>query len=199
MKYSCNLGKASDRNFLLTPKMSYIYRTINFTDMDFIFRKALMEDLSQIWLILQDAIQRRKEDGSEQWQDGYPNTEVIKKDILKQAGFVLTQGNQIAGYCAVMINDEPAYAEIKGQWLTDGDFAVFHRVAISKDYLGMGLSKTMLNHIEDLARANRLSSIKADTNFDNAAMLNILEKAGYVYCGEVFFRGSARRAFEKVL
>jgi len=167
--------------------------------MDFIFKKASLDDLNEIWMILQDAIQRRKEDGSDQWQDGYPNPEIIKKDILNGAGFVLVDDNKIAGYCAVIFNDEPAYAEIKGQWLTDGEFAVFHRVAISKDYLGMGLSKTMLNHIEDLALANKLSSIKADTNFDNPAMLNILEKAGYVYCGEVFFRGSARKAFEKVL
>ena len=42
-------------------------------------------------------------------------------------------------------------------------------------------------------------SIKVDTNFDNVPMLRILDKLGYVYCGEVFFRGSARKAFEKVL
>jgi hypothetical protein len=38
-----------------------------------------------------------------------------------------------------------------------------------------------------------------DTNFDNLPMLNIFEKLGYTYCGEVYFRGSARRAYEKVL
>ncbi len=38
-----------------------------------------------------------------------------------------------------------------------------------------------------------------DTNFDNTPMLRILEKLGYTYCGEVYFRGSARRAYEKVL
>ena len=167
--------------------------------MDFVFRKAILDDIPEVWVILQDAIQRRKKDGSEQWQDGYPNPDIIEKDIVKDAGFVLSCQDKIAGYFAVMINDEPAYTEIKGQWLTNGDFAVFHRVAISKDYLGMGLSKIMLNHIEDFARANGLSSIKADTNFDNPAMLNILQKAGYVYCGEVFFRGSARKAFEKIL
>ncbi|TCD01195.1 GNAT family N-acetyltransferase [Pedobacter psychroterrae] len=167
--------------------------------MEYIFRKATLDDLPPIWEILQDAIKRRKEDGSEQWQDGYPNPEGIKKDIAKDAGFVLTDGNTVAGYCAILINDEPAYAEIEGQWLTDGDFVVFHRVAISQHYLGRGLSKKILNCIEDFARENKICSVKADTNFDNPAMLGILEKAGYVYCGEVFFRGSSRMAFEKVL
>lgn len=167
--------------------------------MELKFEQAVPKQLPEIWKILQDAIVRRKEDGSEQWQDGYPNLDGIKKDIARDAGFVLMDGTSVAGYCAILINDEPAYAEIEGQWLTDGDFVVFHRVAISEDYLGRGLSKNMLNHIEDFARSNKIYSVKADTNFDNPAMLGILKKAGYAYCGEVFFRGSARMAFEKVL
>jgi RimJ/RimL family protein N-acetyltransferase len=167
--------------------------------MEYIFRKATLGDLSEIWTILKDAIKRRKEDGSMQWQDGYPNPEVIKKDIGQDAGFVLADGKIIAGYCSILINDEPSYSEIDGKWLTNADFVVFHRVAISKDYLGQGLSIKMLNCVEDFARKNKINSIKADTNFDNPAMLKIFEKAGYIYCGEVFFRGSARKAFEKVL
>ena len=48
---------------------------------DILFRKAEAQDLSQIWKILQQAIQRRKEEGSNQWQDGYPNPEVIQHDL----------------------------------------------------------------------------------------------------------------------
>lgn len=167
--------------------------------MEYTFRKATLSDLPQIWAILQKAIQRRKEDGSNQWQDGYPNPTVIEKDIAQGAGFVMADGDSIAGYCAILINDEPAYVEIKGKWLTYGDFIVFHRVAISEDYLGKGLSQKMLNFIEDFARNNNINSVKADTNFDNGAMKHVFEKAGYIYCGEVFFRGSSRMAYEKVL
>jgi RimJ/RimL family protein N-acetyltransferase len=65
--------------------------------------------------------------------------------------------------------------------------------------LGKGLAKMMINHIEDFAVENNIKSIKADTNFDNDAMLNIFEKLGYKYCGQVHLRGNPRRAFEKVL
>ncbi len=40
---------------------------------------------------------------------------------------------------------------------------------------------------------------KVDTNFDNAAMLHILKKLGYTYCGEVYLAGGERKAFEKLL
>ena len=162
------------------------------------FRKAEISEVSPIWEILQQAILRRKEDGSNQWQDGYPNPEVVQKDIEKGAGYVLTEGETIIGYCAVIINDEPAYATIEGKWLTNDDFVVIHRIAISEMYLGKGLTKIILINIEDFALNNNVFSIKADTNFDNFAMLKIFEKSGYTFCGEVYFRGSPRKAFEKV-
>jgi len=60
--------------------------------MNYYFRKAELSEIASIWEILQQAIQRRKEDGSQQWQDGYPNPEVIQKDIEKGEGFVLADG-----------------------------------------------------------------------------------------------------------
>ncbi|RTY64769.1 GNAT family N-acetyltransferase [Flavobacterium sp. GSP27] len=163
------------------------------------FRKAESSEISPIWEILQQAIIRRKKDGSNQWQDGYPNPEVVQKDIEKGEGFVLVEGETIIGYSAVLINDEPAYEKIEGNWLTNDDFVVLHRVAIAEKYLGKGLAKMILRHIEDFAVSNLIYSIKADTNFDNIAMIKIFESSGYTYCGEVYFRGSPRKAYEKVL
>jgi GNAT superfamily N-acetyltransferase len=167
--------------------------------MNYNFRKASLEEQPAIWEILAQAIQRRKEDGSKQWQDGYPNPEVVREDIEKGHGYVMTEGEEILGYVAVLINDEPAYADIVGKWQTDGDFVVYHRVAISEKHIGKGLSKVMLNFIDEFALQHGITSVKADTNFDNPKMMGAFEKSGYVYCGEVFFRGSARKAYEKVL
>ena len=167
--------------------------------MNYHFRKAELSEIAPIWEILQQAIIRRKEDGSKQWQDGYPNPEVVQKDVEQGEGFVLVTGETIIGYTAVLINDEPAYAEIEGNWLTNDDFVVIHRVAISEKYLGKGLAKMIIKNIEDFALSNNIYSIKADTNFDNTAMIKIFENSGYAYCGEVYFRGSSRKAYEKVL
>src|SRR5690554_3731867 len=100
------------------------------------FRKASTSDASLIWEILQFAIASRKKDGSNQWQDGYPNPEVIADDIEKGVGYVLTRNDTIVGYVAILINDEPEYTNIEGKWLTYDDFVVFHRVAIAEKWLG---------------------------------------------------------------
>ena len=164
-----------------------------------ILRKAQIPEAEIIWQILQQAIERRRKDGSNQWQDGYPNLEVVKTDISLGKGYVLEIDNAIAAYAALVFNDEPAYKEIIGDWLTNDDFLVIHRVAVSNDFLGKGIAVLLFQKLEDFAKENQVFSIKVDTNFDNLAMLHILEKLDYQYCGEVYFRGSARKAFEKVL
>ena len=167
--------------------------------MKYQFRKAQLSDADRIWKILQEAIQKRKEEGSDQWQDGYPNPQVIAQDLDKDQGFVFTSGDTVVGYCAIAINDEPAYDAIEGTWLTTNDFVVFHRAAISKDHVGKGLATILFQYIENYAFENEIYSIKADTNFDNKPMLYLFDKLGYVYCGEVYFRSSPRMAFEKVI
>ena len=164
-----------------------------------IFKKATNADSSAIWNLLQGAIARRKADGSNQWQDGYPNLEVVANDISKGAGYVLIQEGLIIGYVAIMINNEPEYARLKGEWLTNDDFVVFHRVAVAETHLGKGVAKELFLRIEEFAREHEIKSIKADTNFDNSPMLYLFEKFHYSYCGEVTFRGTPRRAYEKVL
>lgn len=164
-----------------------------------IFRNAAAKDIPQIWKILQQAIFRRKLDGSNQWQDGYPNLQIVENDIKRNIGFVLANAAEIIGYCAVLINDEPVYDAIHGKWLTCNDFVVVHRIAIADKYLKQGYADAIFEEIEKYAVANNIFSLKADTNFDNPAMLHLFEKRGFVYCGEVFFRKSPRKAFEKRL
>tara|TARA_B110000977_G_scaffold139632_1_gene177238 strand:- start:7 stop:516 length:510 start_codon:yes stop_codon:yes gene_type:complete len=167
--------------------------------MDYHFRPAKSSEATQIWQILKDAIQRRKEDGSNQWQDGYPNIDVVKEDIEREIGFVFTQNESIIGYTAVIINDEPDYLNIEGKWLTNQDFVVFHRVAIAEKFLSKGLAKKMMLFIEQYALSKNIYSLKADTNHDNIPMLKIFGKLNYTFCGTVYIRQSPRKAYEKVL
>ena len=162
-------------------------------------RPAIAGDAATIWEILQEAIERRRLDGSKQWQDGYPNISTINDDIQKGIGYVLVNEDDIIAYAALMFNDEPAYDHIDGAWLTNGDFLVVHRVAVTDKVLGKGIATLFFQEMETFAKSHQVFSIKVDTNFDNAAMLHILNKLNYIYCGEVMLRGAPRKAFEKLL
>lgn len=164
-----------------------------------LLRKAERSDLPAVWAIIQFAIEQRRLDGSTQWQDGYPNPETLNNDLEKGVAYVLEADGELLLYAAIIFEPEPAYEAIEGRWLTDGPYMVLHRVAISPQAKGRGIATAFFRMAEDLCRARGVPSVKVDTNFDNAPMLRIMDKLGYTYCGQVYFRGKARRAYEKVL
>ncbi len=166
--------------------------------MKYQFRPASNKDLTSIWQIIQDAIQSRKEDGSNQWQDGYPNLAILQNDIDQNVGYVLASNTTIIGYCALFINGEPEYDNLEGKWLTHSDYVVFHRLAISKQHLRQGNAKRILKYIENFAISKSIKSIKADTNHDNTAMLKLFKMLDYQFCGIVHYNGFPRNAYEKV-
>lgn len=162
-------------------------------------RKAHQNDRETIWQILLDAKSRRKNEGSRQWQDGYPNSDTVKTDLEDEVGYILECDGEIAGYAAIIFDIEPAYENLEGKWLNEDSYVVVHRVAVSDKFIGKGLATKLFQMIETVAKSANVFSIKVDTNFDNFAMLKILSKLNYTYCGEVYFRGSARKAFQKIL
>ena len=164
-----------------------------------ILRKATLADAPVIWEILQEAIAQRKKDGSDQWQNGYPNEQTVQDDITRGFGYVLVDSNATIAYAAIIFGVEPAYTDIIGKWLTNGDYVVIHRVATSNAVKGKGVATHLFKMIEDVCLKRKVYSIKVDTNFDNVPMLKIMARLSYTYCGEVFFNNAPRRAYEKVL
>jgi hypothetical protein len=162
-------------------------------------RRANFSDIGKIWEILQQAIEQRRQEGSEQWQNGYPNQQTVHDDIANGYGYVITDNEVIIAYAAIIFGIEPAYNEIKGHWLTNGDYVAVHRVATSNAVKGQGVATKLFKLLEDLSIEHNVFSIKVDTNFDNIPMLKILKRLDYSYCGEIFFGGGPRKAFEKVL
>jgi GNAT superfamily N-acetyltransferase len=162
-------------------------------------RLAILSDSNTIWEILQAAILQRKKDGSTQWQNGYPNEQTVLNDIQNGFGYVVEENGLIIAYAAIIFDIEPAYVDIKGAWLSNQKYAVVHRVATAAALKGKGIATQLFLLIEKLAISKQTYSIKVDTNFDNVPMLKILDNLNYTYCGEIFFSGSSRMAYEKLL
>jgi GNAT superfamily N-acetyltransferase len=164
-----------------------------------ILRLATLSDAQTIWEILQAAILQRKNDGSTQWQNGYPNEGTVANDIQQGYGYVIEENNMIIAYAAIVFGDEPTYEVINGAWLSNQPYVVVHRVATAFNLKGKGIATHLFLCIEKLAAEKNIFSIKVDTNFDNIPMLKIMDNLNYTYCGEIFVSGSPRRAYEKLL
>lgn len=142
-----------------------------------------------------------KAQGLEQWQNGYPNEESILQDIRQQKGYFLTDGTHHMAYMCLDPDGEPAYLGIKGQWLTPmkQQYVVIHRLAFDPAFRGQGLSAAVFALAEDFCREQGIKSIRIDTDPENKIMQHCMKKAGFMQCGTIFFAGSDKLAFEKMI
>ena len=167
--------------------------------MEVTLEQAKMEDIEIAMDIINDGKKYLRQQGIEQWQTGYPDIENIKQDIIYNRGYFVAEGNNKLAYMCVDFEGEPAYKNIKGEWKNNGTYAVIHRLAVSSQKVGKGLSDSIIYLIEQLCKQNGIYSIRADTDNENKIMQHILQKNGFLYCGTVWFVDSDKLAFEKIL
>lgn len=166
---------------------------------DFIFRKAMPADAGAIMEIIDYARRRMLDEGKQQWDEHYPLLKDINADIEAGHGMVLCIDGRVVAYGAVIFGEEPAYRHItNGKWLSDLPYVVVHRLAVSKGHRQRGLGELFMRQVEDMMRQNGVHSFKIDTNFDNVAMLHLLEKLHFTYCGEIRYGRGIRKAYEKL-
>lgn len=165
------------------------------------FRLAKVKDIDQIMSIIKKAQVYLKSENIPQWQNNYPKSETIKKDIENKYSYVLVMDNKIYATAAVSFDGEETYNNIyEGKWLTNDNYAVIHRMAVDMDYRGKGISNEFLKAIENHCINKVIFSIKIDTHRKNIAMKKFLKKNAYEYCGIIYLKdGNERFAYEKIL
>lgn len=165
------------------------------------FRQAKISDLDQIVEIIELSKKYLKETKVDQWQDGYPVKEDLRRDIESGNSYVLTNKDEIVATTVISLDGESTYNSIfNGEWITNEDYIVMHRVAVHDKYKGKGIFKELIKEAEILALNKGISSIKIDTHRDNISMQRAVVKNDFKKCGIIYLEdGSERIAFEKVL
>lgn len=163
--------------------------------------KTEKSDIDEIMHIIRIAQKYFKDEGIDQWQNNYPNEKIIEKDVDNNNSYVLRKEGKIIGTVAVFFEIEETYETIyNGQWLSLGEYAVIHRMAIDFSYRGTGLGSIFLREIEKLCRSKDIYSVKVDTHRENIPMKKLLLKNGYKECGIIYLADKNERiAFEKLL
>ncbi|EHJ56593.1 hypothetical protein HMPREF9318_02065 [Streptococcus urinalis FB127-CNA-2] len=158
-------------------------------------RLAFPNEINQIMEIIEEARQTIAAYGSDQWQDGYPNAQVIEEDILKGQGYVAIVEETIVAYCAAIFGNEEAYNHIyDGKWQTGNkEYLTFHRIAVSQKWQGKHIALTFL---QGLIESLDFDDFRCDTHELNKGMQTLLSKLGFVYCGKVPLSG-VRLAYQK--
>ena len=165
------------------------------------FRQAKISDLDQIVEIIELSKKYLKETKVDQWQDGYPGKEDLRRDIESGNSYVLTNKGEIVATTVISLEGESTYNSIfNGEWITNEEYIVMHRVAVHDKYKGKGIFKELIKEAESLALNKGIFSIKIDTHRDNISMQRAVVKNNFKRCGIIYLEdGSERIAFEKAL
>lgn len=164
------------------------------------FRKTVKADVDNVMVVIKQAQDYFKEQGINQWQNNYPNSDTINNDIVNGHSYVLLKDDNIVATVAVSFDGESTYNNIyDGKWITNDKYAVIHRIAVDNTYKGLGLSSEIIKKVEELCVINNVHSIKVDTHRENLSMQRLLKKNNFEYCGIIYLLdGNERIAFEKI-
>ncbi len=164
-------------------------------------RNAKLKDIPKIMEIYDIARKyMRANNNKNQWINGYPQKEIIEKDIEKASCYICYENNgkeneeEILAVFYFAIEEEPTYNKIyEGKWLNDEEYGVIHRLGVAKQK--QGIAGFCMNWC-----AEKVKNIRVDTHRDNIPMQRLLKKLGYQYCGIIYINdGSERLGFQKVI
>ena len=169
-----------------------------------IFRNTQEADRSQVVSLWQQAQAYFRENGIDQWQDGYPNAETLEADMTSGESYVLVDEatEEVLATCFISFAGESDYDVIyDGSWQHPEPYGVVHRVAVTPARKGQGLAGQLIEHAAAMCREQDIASMRMDTHEDNRSMQRMLVKNGFVYRGIIYLGrdGAKRVAFEKTL
>ena len=159
---------------------------------DYKIRLMELDDIKQISEIYQEAREFMRETGNtDQWKDGHPSNEIVKKDIEDKTGYVVELEDEIVGVFAFILGEDVTYKKIEGKWLNNFPYGTIHRIASKRKV--KGVLKAAVSYA-----SRYTNNIRIDTHKDNEVMQHLLDKLQFTQCGIIYLLdGNPRIAYQK--
>ena len=162
------------------------------------FRKATVNDLDKAYQVYVDAIAEMNRNSIPQWDEHYPDRDILNEDISKGELFIGAIDDDIA--CAYVVNAECDEQYGNGSWaFPQATFRVIHRVCVSPRFQNKGIGSLVIQHIEEELKTEGIESIRLDAFTQNPYALKMYEKLGYTKVGYADWRKGRFYLMEKKL
>lgn len=163
-----------------------------------LIREAQHRDIEAIMEIVRSAQVALRELGIDQWQNGYPSSDVIAEDIANGVGYVACdEDGAVVGYEAVVLTGEETYAQIEDdKWHTSKSYVVVHRLCVHGNSRRRGIAVELMRFTEEHALKHGIRDFRIDTHKGNVRMLAMLDKLGFEHVGIVRYDSGLREAFD---
>ena len=161
------------------------------------FSSASIELLDDICTLYREVTAHLNSTGIIQWDDEYPNRDVLKDDILAGTMYIGTMEGKLTA--AYVLNEYSDIEYEEGDWDTGGKSLILHRLCTHPEFQGMGFGRQSVIDAENRARAMGCDYLRLDAFEKNQISLGLYKKMGYRNAGSVTFRMGKFYLFEKKL
>jgi len=163
-----------------------------------IYSKANTNQINEVFSVFSAAIINMEKQGIHQWDEIYPDKEIIAEDIARNQMYIGKIDNKIT-VCFVLSEEfDEEYKNGKWQW-PDAKFCIIHRLCVSPDFQNRGIAAETLKYIENLCKSQGYDSIRLDCFTENPYSRKLYDKAGYSVIGYADWRKGRFELREKRL
>ena len=162
------------------------------------FRKATNNDLKEIVSLYNDSILQLDNYGINQWDEIYPNQDVIKEDINKKQMYVGAINSSIA--VTFVLNEETDEEYKSGKWHNSTDpYKVVHRLCVNCNLQNKGIGYKTMQHIESFLSSKNIKAIRLDAFSENPYSLQLYKRLCYNIVGTAHWRKGVFYLMEKLI
>ncbi len=165
-----------------------------------IIRKAKKSDFNSIMRMYSSCVSGMIKNNIDQWDDTYPNSEIITKDITAKTFYVAEIDSKIVGGINIDSLQDPTYLTIR--WKDNSNqFLVVHRLAVRQENWGDGIGKSLMIFAEKVVLEMGLTSIRLDTYSGNPKAMDFYLHLGYNQLGTINLKPNKNKyhCFEKII
>ena len=163
-------------------------------------RKAKISDLVNIMKMYRSCVSGMINNGIDQWDESYPNTEIFTEDLRLGTYFVAEVNGKIVGGVNIDQQQDPTYMDI--YWKDNSNqFLVVHRLGVQEENWGDGIGKALMIFGEKLVKEKSLLSIRLDTYSGNPKAMEFYLRLGYTELGTIDLKPNKNKyhCFEKII
>ena len=160
------------------------------------FRIAAIDEINYINRMFDSVKAKGRIDGTSDWDEEYPNREIIEEDIKNEALYVLEDESRIIATIS-LVGEEPVAIKELGWEKEKSCFLV--RLCVAPEYQGKGIGEKVMKSISLVAKKKGYKATHHLAAMANKAANRLYERMGYRDLGLIHVYDTDFVAYEKIL
>jgi ribosomal protein S18 acetylase RimI-like enzyme len=162
------------------------------------FIKAEEHNLDEVFLVFSNAIDEMYRYNILQWDELYPDKNILYNDIRNRQLYIGIIGNKIVS--VYVLNQECDEQYANGNWkYPNSTYFIVHRLCVNPHFQNRGIGKITMKHIEYEVQKIGIETIRLDSFTLNPYAVKMYKKLGYNKVGYADWRKGRFYLMEKKL